>query len=93
MKTSAKHAVHPHHHGPKCGHVAVRHGDHIDYLQDGHLHHVHGNHVDEHVIEVTLTNPDRCTPKHRCDGHEKSHTSMGPIAVMKQCRTAITPIT
>ena len=62
MKTSAKHAVHPHHHGPKCGHVAVRHGDHVDYLQDGHLHHVHGDHVDEHVIEVTATNPDRCTP-------------------------------
>ena len=40
---------------------------------NGHLHHVHGDHVDEHVIEVTSNNPDRCTPKHRCAGHEKSH--------------------
>ena len=75
MKTSAssKHVEHPHHHGPKCGHVAVRHGDHVDYLQDGHLHHVHGDHADEHVIEVTSNNPDRCTPKHRCGAHDKNH--------------------
>ena len=73
MKTSAssKHVVH--HHGPKCGHLAVRHAGHVDYLQDGHLHHVHGDHVDEHVIEVTSSNPDRCTPKHRCGAHDKSH--------------------
>jgi hypothetical protein len=25
----------------------VKHGDHIDYEHDGHLHRVHGNHVDE----------------------------------------------
>ncbi|MEQ5838628.1 hypothetical protein N0A02_04145 [Paraburkholderia acidicola] len=37
-----------HIHGPGCGHEAVPHGDHVDYLVDGHLHHPHGNHCDDH---------------------------------------------
>jgi zinc transport system permease protein len=39
---------HPHEHGPDCGHVAVQHGDHVDYVHDGHRHAVHGEHYDEH---------------------------------------------
>jgi zinc transport system permease protein len=39
---------HVHQHGPDCGHVAVRHGDHVDYVHDGHRHAVHGEHYDEH---------------------------------------------
>jgi hypothetical protein len=42
-KHDAKHV-----HGPGCGHEAVPHGDHTDYLVDGHLHHPHGNHCDDH---------------------------------------------
>ncbi|MGE4373963.1 MAG: hypothetical protein AB7E29_13900 [Xanthobacter sp.] len=67
-----QHANHDHTHGPGCGHVAVRHGDHVDYLHDGHLHHPHGDHVDEHVIEVSETNPDHCTPGNVA-GHEAGH--------------------
>ena len=37
-----------HQHGPNCGHPAVPHGDHVDYLVDGHLHHPHGDHCDDH---------------------------------------------
>jgi hypothetical protein len=37
-----------HIHGPDCGHEAVPHGDHTDYLVDGHLHHQHGQHCDDH---------------------------------------------
>ncbi len=37
-----------HVHGPSCGHPAVPHGDHLDYLVDGHLHHAHGAHCDNH---------------------------------------------
>src|SRR5688572_5412619 len=33
-----------HAHGPNCGHVDMPHGDHTDYLVDGHLHHPHGGH-------------------------------------------------
>ncbi|CAN5283377.1 metal ABC transporter permease [soil metagenome] len=39
---------HEHDHGPKCGHVAVEHEDHVDYVHDGHRHAPHGGHYDEH---------------------------------------------
>src|SRR5918912_1511775 len=29
-----------------CGHEKVPHGDHHDYLVNGRMHHVHGNHCD-----------------------------------------------
>jgi hypothetical protein len=60
----------PHHHGPNCGHTTIRHEGHVDYLHDGVLEHVEGDHVDEHVIPVTSTNPVHCTPEMRCSGHE-----------------------
>jgi hypothetical protein len=37
-----------HEHGAGCGHEAIPHGDHVDYLVDGHLHHPHGDHCDDH---------------------------------------------
>ena len=37
-----------HVHGPGCGHQAVPHGDHTCYIVDGHLHHPHGGHCDNH---------------------------------------------
>lgn len=40
--------VESHKHGPGCGHEAVPHGGHTDYLVAGHLHHPHGNHCDDH---------------------------------------------
>lgn len=39
---------HPHEHGPDCGHPAVPHDDHVDYVHDGHRHAPHGEHYDEH---------------------------------------------
>lgn len=45
--TCAGHAA-GHIHGPGCGHEAVPHGDHVDYLVDGHLHHPHAGHCDDH---------------------------------------------
>jgi hypothetical protein len=35
-------------HGRGCGHEAIPHGDHTDYLVDGHLHHPHSGHCDDH---------------------------------------------
>jgi hypothetical protein len=32
-----------HVHGPDCGHAAIKHDDHFDYLVDGHLHHPAGD--------------------------------------------------
>ena len=37
-----------HDHGPECGHSAVPHDDHVDYVHDGHRHAPHGEHYDEH---------------------------------------------
>lgn len=37
-----------HTHGAACGHDAVPHGDHTDYVVGGHLHHAHGGHCDDH---------------------------------------------
>ena len=42
------HDQHDHQHGPDCGHEAIAHGDHTDYVVDGHLHHAHGPHCDDH---------------------------------------------
>jgi len=40
--------AHAHQHGQDCGHVAVPHDDHLDYVHDGHRHAEHGAHYDEH---------------------------------------------
>jgi hypothetical protein len=37
-----------HTHAAGCGHEAVPHGDHTDYLVAGHLHHPHTGHCDDH---------------------------------------------
>jgi DNA-binding transcriptional ArsR family regulator len=42
------HRAHRHVHGEGCGHVAVPHGDHVDYVHDGHRHAAHGDHYDDH---------------------------------------------
>ena len=50
MSTMTEHRTaesHNHTHGPGCGHPAVVHGAHVDYLHDGHLHHEHDGHYDE----------------------------------------------
>ncbi|ABX04712.1 conserved hypothetical protein [Herpetosiphon aurantiacus DSM 785] len=31
-----------------CGHEMIPHGDHVDYLYEGRLHHRHGDHCDDH---------------------------------------------
>jgi hypothetical protein len=40
---------HDHVHGAGCGHRAVPHEDHLDYLHDGHWHAPHEGHYDEHI--------------------------------------------
>ena len=62
-----------HTHGPGCGHTAIRHDGHVDYLVSGHLHHPHDGHMDEHAIAVSASNPAACTPEHTCGGHEPGH--------------------
>jgi len=57
MTTMGQHRTHDpsdhdHVHGDGCGHRAVVHDDHVDYLHDGHWHAAHDDHYDEHL------NPD-----------------------------------
>ena len=44
----AAHDDHDHTHGDGCGHETVAHGDHVDYIHDGHRHAAHEGHWDEH---------------------------------------------
>ena len=69
MTDCQTHANHTHAHGANCGHTAIQHGDHVDYLHDGHLHHAHAEHYDEHRLEVNNANPDGCHPVHTCGEH------------------------
>ena len=44
-----------HKHGAGCGHPAVPHGDHVDYIVNGHLHHPDGSHCDDHgAVEMVV---------------------------------------
>jgi hypothetical protein len=67
-----KHDHHDHVHGPGCGHAAIEHDGHTDYLHDGHLHHPSGADVEEHTLAVSDANPAGCAP-HSCSGHEDGH--------------------
>ena len=40
--------LHQHEHGPNCGHPAIEHEHHVDYLHGGHRHAPHHDHYDEH---------------------------------------------
>jgi len=64
---------HPHTHGRGCGHPAIAHDGHTGYLHEGHLHCVHAGRVDDHVIAVNGSNPNRCTPNHGPGEHPKDH--------------------
>lgn len=64
---------HSHRHGPRCGHLAIDHDGHVDYLQNGRLQHPHEDHYDQHVVEINASNPDRCTPDHTCGAHDADH--------------------
>lgn len=72
-ETHTKEAPIAHIHGPACGHKAVKHNGHIDYLQDGRLQNMRGDRVQVHEIDVSRINPVRCTPSHQCGGHEQGH--------------------
>jgi hypothetical protein len=73
MAEHRTHEGHAHTHGTGCGHQAIQHGDHRDYLHEGHLHRAHGDHIDECRIEAAGHNPAACTPSHACHEHDQGH--------------------
>jgi len=44
---------HEHEHGADCGHPAIEHDHHLDYLHDGHRHAPHEGHYDEHDLSLS----------------------------------------
>jgi zinc transport system permease protein len=62
-----------HSHGPGCGHLAIQHADHVDYLHDGHLHAPGQEHGQDHALAVTASNRAECTPDHACTSHDPNH--------------------
>ncbi len=52
---------HAHTHGPGCGHEAIVHGDHVDYLHDGHAHHEHWTEAGVHYDECHTCTCPHCT--------------------------------
>ncbi len=52
---AAEHATN-HIHGVNCGHSAIPHGNHVDYVVDGHLHHLDGDHCDDHGPLIAKAN-------------------------------------
>jgi hypothetical protein len=72
-ETHAIHEQHSHQDGPNGGYTALTHNRHTDSLHDGHLRSLHERHLDEHSIEVSVSNPETCTPNHTCEGHEQGH--------------------
>jgi zinc transport system permease protein len=77
---SSRHDVaetHAHEHGAECGHPAVTHGDHVDYVHDGHLHAAHEGHYDEHGVHHD--HPAGPTPQAEgADGSTSVGTAPGP---------------
>lgn len=71
--THTQHEAHEHRHSPGCGHTAIGHDGHTDYLHDGCLHHMEGETAQEHKLSVTDRNPEECTPEHDCAQHDDSH--------------------
>jgi len=56
----------------------VRHGDHADYLHDGHLHAPHGEHIDEHRLEIDRSRPAVCAP---IECEERHDGTCGHVAI------------
>lgn len=49
-----------HIHGDDCGHLKIKHGDHVDFLVADVLQNVGSNKVEAHTLEVSEQNPDGC---------------------------------
>jgi len=52
---------HSHTHGPGCGHDSVLHGDHVDYLHDGHVHREHRTEEGVHYDECSICSCANCS--------------------------------
>src|SRR3954465_969240 len=94
-----------HTHGPDCGHVAIRHDDHVDHLHEGELHHEHPEGRRRHALSIGGANPAGAPPWRPAAPTRPSaptattatrtttRTPMAPTAATTRCRTATTSTT
>jgi len=68
---------HEHEHGPDCGHSAIEHDSHIDYLHDGHRHAPHEGHYDEHELALHPSHDHPSNPN-PLDTHDDPATQDDP---------------
>ena len=52
--------IHRHTHGPGCGHAAIVHADHVDYLLEGHRYREHLTDEGVHYDECTVCDCPHC---------------------------------
>jgi hypothetical protein len=52
------------------------------------MHYVHGEHVDEHKLEVNSNNPAKCSAGHACGGSRSHPPGTARAAAMKLFPTA-----
>jgi hypothetical protein len=76
MHDHQEHGEHPHSHGATCGHASETHGDHTDFLHEGHRHRAHEQHWDECSIESTLAG-EQIAPHSDMKQPEELRTSTG----------------
>ena len=69
---------HEHEHGPGCGHSAVEHDRHVDYLHDGHRHAPHEGHYDEHDLALRGSHEHSADPNSP-DPHDDPATHDDPV--------------
>jgi len=66
---------HDHQHAADCGHPAITHGDHQDYLHDGSFHAAHSGHYDHHGAEkVKSKGRESASESHqKAKAHDHKH--------------------
>ena len=68
---------HDHEHGDNCGHPAIEHERHVDYLHDGHRHAPHEGHYDEHDLALRGSHNSPADPS-SLDKHDDPATHDDP---------------
>ncbi len=51
------HPAKTHMHNDKCGHAAVKHDTHTDYVENGAYHSAHADHFDKHGTAISSNDP------------------------------------
>lgn len=69
------HPAKTHAHNEKCGHTAVKHDTHMDYIDNGEFHAQHANHFDNHGLAVSASEPAarEVAANHKMTTDEKGH--------------------